>query len=131
VFAGLIPPDQVPRYVSAMDILVHASLREGLARALPQAMISGKPAISFDIDGAREVVLDGKTGFLIPPKDTQSLVDAMLKLANNPLLRSSMGMTGRKLFTDQFRHETMTKRIREQYISILNTTSIGSRITTN
>ncbi len=67
-FAGLVPPQRIPEYLGAMDILVHTSLREGLARALPQALISGVPVVSFDVDGAREVVLSGQTGFLYPRK---------------------------------------------------------------
>ncbi len=43
VFTGLVPPSRVPDLIGAMDVLVHTSLREGLARALPQALISGKP----------------------------------------------------------------------------------------
>lgn len=74
VFTGLVPPERVPELVAAMDIVVHASLREGLARVLPQALIAGKPVISYDIDGAREVVLPGKTGFLLPPRDRKSVV---------------------------------------------------------
>ncbi len=51
-FAGLVPPERIPAYLAAMDIVVHTSLREGLARVLPQALIAGKPVISYDIDGA-------------------------------------------------------------------------------
>jgi glycosyltransferase involved in cell wall biosynthesis len=119
VFAGLVPPEQVPSYVAAMDVLVHASLREGLARALPQALIAGKPAISFDIDGAKEVVLNGRTGYLIAPKDVSGLAHAIDILAQKDSLRVEMGATGQSLFTDRFRHESMTDRIREQYQSIL------------
>ena len=54
--------------MAAMDIVVHSSLREGLARALALGLLAGKPAVSFDIDGAREVVVDDVTGYLIPPK---------------------------------------------------------------
>ena len=49
---GLLPPDRIPAVMQAGDVVVHCSLREGLARALPQAMLAGKPVISFDIDGA-------------------------------------------------------------------------------
>ena len=72
-FAGLIPPERIPDYLGAMDIVVHASLREGLARVLPQALIAGKPVVSFDVDGAREVVLPGVTGFLVRPCDVDAL----------------------------------------------------------
>src|SRR5262245_12148271 len=67
-FEGLVPPSEIPRYISAMDMLVHASLREGLPRALPQALIAGKPVVSYDIDGAREVAINGQTGFLVQPQ---------------------------------------------------------------
>jgi glycosyltransferase involved in cell wall biosynthesis len=65
VFAGLVPPSEIPRYVASMDLLVHLSLREGLPRALPQALACGKPVVAFDVDGAREVCLDGETGLLV------------------------------------------------------------------
>ena len=120
VFTGLVPPNQVPKYVGAMDVLVHASLREGLARALPQGLIAGKPVISYDIDGAREVVLNGTTGFLIPPKETDSLAQAMCSLAKSSELRTQLGSKGRELFTEQFRHATMTRKIRELYLRVLN-----------
>ena len=120
VFTGLVPPTQVPDLIGAMDVLVHTSLREGLARALPQALISGKPVISYDIDGAREVVLNGKTGFLIPPKEIDSLASAISTLASSAQIRNEMGQKGKELFTDQFRHETMTQKIRELYLRVAN-----------
>lgn len=119
VFAGLVPPVEVPPLIGAMDALVHTSYREGLARALPQALIAGKPIVSYDIDGAREVTIDDETGFLIPPQDLAALADAMLRLAADHQLRKRMGKTGRDRFTDQFRHQTMTRRIRELYQSQL------------
>lgn len=120
VFAGLVPPVEIPRYLGAMDVLVHTSLREGLARALPQGLIAGKPTISFDVDGAREVVINGETGCLVPPLDTENLADAMIKLASSAELRSQLGAEGRRRFVEQFRHEHMSKRIREVYKAVLD-----------
>jgi glycosyltransferase involved in cell wall biosynthesis len=114
-FVGLVPPERVPYYLSAMDVLVHTSLREGLARTLPQALIAGKPVISYDIDGAREVVLPGETGILLPPKSVASLAEAIVSLANDSQLRYRLGARGAQLFTEQFRHQYMTQRIREIY----------------
>ena len=51
-----------------MDALVHLSLREGLPRALPQALAAGKPVVAYDCDGAREVCRDGESGFLVPAR---------------------------------------------------------------
>jgi glycosyltransferase involved in cell wall biosynthesis len=118
-FAGLVPPSRIPELIGAMDILVHASRREGLARALPQALLAGKPVVSYDIDGAREVCLDGVTGFLVRSNHFKDLCDPLLKLAADPALRERMGQEGRRRFTDQFRHETMTRRIRELYQRLL------------
>jgi glycosyltransferase involved in cell wall biosynthesis len=119
VFTGLVSPDLVPEYFGAMDCLVHCSLREGLARALPQALISGIPAISYDIDGAREVVISGQTGILLPPRDAAGLVRGIDLLASDPALTQRLGQNGSLRFTDQFRHEEMTRRIREEYLKII------------
>ena len=119
VFTGLVPPDQIPAMLSACDIVVHASLREGLARVLPQSLLCGKPVISFDIDGAREVVLNEKTGFLLPPKSVSALSLAMIRLAINPPLCEAMGAEGRRRFAAQFDHNLMTRKIREIYEHLL------------
>jgi glycosyltransferase involved in cell wall biosynthesis len=119
-FAGLVPPGQVAELIHAMNIVVHTSVWEGLARVLPQGLIAGKPVVSFDIDGAREVVIPGQTGFLIPPNDIERLSEALCELVAAPSLRHQMGDNGRRQFTDRFRHETMTRQIREVYASVLD-----------
>lgn len=116
---GLVPPERIPYYLSAMDGLVHTSLREGLARTLPQALIASKPVISYDIDGAREVVLPDETGFLLPAQSVHPLADAMLTLAKDAELRTRLGQGGRARFTDQFRHQRMTTLIRQLYCQVL------------
>ena len=121
VFTGLVPPERIPELISATDIVVHTSLREGLARVLPQGLIAGKPVVSYDIDGAREVAIPGETGFLLPPHAVDQLADALCELAGDADLRSRLGQTGRERFTEQFRHETMTRRIREVYASLIGT----------
>jgi glycosyltransferase involved in cell wall biosynthesis len=114
-FTGLVPPQKIAEFLGAMDIVVHASLREGLARVLPQALIAGKPVVSYDVDGAREVVLPGVTGYLIPPCSVAPLETAIGELIAQPPLRKRLGEEGRRRFTDQFRHETMTRQIRTLY----------------
>lgn len=114
-FVGLVPPTEVANYIGAMDIVVHASLREGLARVLPQGLIAGKPVVSYDVDGAREVVQTGETGFLIPPQDVPALAEALSVLIADADLRSKLGDEGRRRYTDLFRHQEMTRRVRELY----------------
>jgi glycosyltransferase involved in cell wall biosynthesis len=120
LFTGLVPPDRVPELIHAMDIVVHTSLWEGLARVLPQGLIAGKPVVSYDVDGAREVILSGETGYLLPPQSIEELSHAINILVADPALRDLFGRTGRERFTDQFRHQTMTRRIREVYAEVLN-----------
>lgn len=120
VFTGLVPPSEVPALIGAMDILVHTSLREGLARALPQALLAGKPAVSYDVDGAREVVVTDETGFLVQPGDTHFLANALSQLAADANKRDRLGREGQRRFTDQFRHQTMTRLIRQLYERVLS-----------
>jgi glycosyltransferase involved in cell wall biosynthesis len=122
VLTGLQRPEQIPSLVGAMDILVHTSLREGLARALPQALIAGKPVVSYDIDGAKEVVIDGRTGYLLPPKSVGPLAQAVSRLIADRDLRAAMGCEGQLRCTDLFRHQTMSRRIRQVYTEILEVT---------
>ena len=103
-----------------MDIVVHCSLREGLARALPQALLAGKPVVSFDVDGAREVVKTGETGFLLPAAAVPPLVAALSQLIAEPDLRQRLGAVGRERCRHVFRHEYMTEQIRALYLRLLS-----------
>ena len=117
-FTGLLPPSQIPMAIQASDILVHCSLREGLARTLPQAMLCGKPAISFDIDGAREVVNDS-TGRLIEPKNIEQLTKACAELITDKELRERLGAAGRESVKQKFAPETMVDVIEKVYKRVL------------
>ena len=114
-FTGLIDPSEIPLAIHSSDILVHCSLREGLARALPQGMLCSKPVISFDIDGAKEVVND-KTGRLIPAEDVEQLTAACKELIENPDLRKQLGQNGCKFVTKQFAPDTMLDTIEQVYL---------------
>ncbi|HEU5115357.1 MAG TPA: glycosyltransferase, partial [Isosphaeraceae bacterium] len=119
-FVGLVPPDRIPELLNAVDAVVHPSLREGLARVLPQSLLVERPVISYDIDGAREVVLP-QTGILLSPRDIPGLERAILDLAADPARRAAMGREGRRRFEHQFRHETMTAELRSLYERLLAT----------
>jgi glycosyltransferase involved in cell wall biosynthesis len=122
-FTGLVDPSQIPRMISAMDVLVHCSLREGLARTLPQALLAGRPVISYDIDGAREVVATGETGYLLPPKSVDPLAKAISELVTDPAERQRLGGVGRERCVDQFHHESMSRSLRKLYEQLLGQAS--------
>ena len=114
-FVGLVPPGRIPELLGAMDAVVHPSLREGLARVLPQALLVGRPVISYDVDGAREVVLPGDRHPAHAPRHRRP--DAPRSSGSPPTRRfaTPMGQEGRRRFADQFRHETMTAQLRSLY----------------
>jgi glycosyltransferase involved in cell wall biosynthesis len=118
-FTGLLPPSQIPFAIQSSDILVHCSLREGLARALPQAMLCSKPVVSFDVDGAREVVNE-KTGRLIEPKNVGQLTAACAELIQSGDLREKLGRAGRESVKQKFAPDTMVDTIESVYNLALN-----------
>jgi glycosyltransferase involved in cell wall biosynthesis len=111
VFAGLVAPGDVPRHLQAMDVVLHASLREGIARVLPQAGAVGKPVVTFELDGAPEVIEDGVSGYLVPPGDEAGLAARTLHLLEDPELRERMGVAGRRFAAEHFSAERMVARV--------------------
>ncbi len=112
---GLVPPTEVPRLLPAVDAVVHPSYREGLARALPQGLLAGKPVISYDCDGAGEVCVDEKTGFLVKTGDAAGLCAAMVRMASDRARAKEMGMVGRQFCLERFSNEVMVERIESVY----------------
>ncbi len=118
IFTGLVPPVEVPRYVGIMDAHVHLSLREGLPRALPQALAAAKPVVAYDCDGAREVCLDGQTGFLVQPGDLTTLKNRLLQFTSDAALREKLGRSGRDFVRENFAVEKMVDAIYNLYLKL-------------
>ncbi len=125
VFTGLVPPTEVPRHLGLMDVVVHLSRREGLPRALPQALAAGKPIIAVDCDGANEVCQDGVTGFLVPPDHLDALVNRLGQLADAPELREELGNAGREFVRARFSSGRMVQDLASLYRRLL--TSVPAR----
>jgi len=101
--------------VGQMDLLIHLSRREGLPRALPQALAAGRPVVAYDCDGAGEVCLDGRTGFLVPPGNRVRLEEGLENLIRDPGLRARLGGVGREWVSERFRVETMVEGLATLY----------------
>ncbi len=117
-FTGLVSPDEVPKYISAMDLLLHLSLREGLPRAAVQALASGIPAITYELDGAPEIVINGKSGFTVTPRNTDEVANYAIKILNDDDLRKRLGEEGKKIVIEKFDWKKMVQTIESEYISI-------------
>lgn len=115
IFTGLIDPSTVPPIVGIMDLVVHLSSREGLARALPQALAAGRPVIAYDCDGANEVCRENETGFLVRPGDLQTLKERLLLLARDEVLRKRLGDEGRAFVRAQFGVRQMVEALHQLY----------------
>jgi glycosyltransferase involved in cell wall biosynthesis len=113
VFAGLVPPGEVPRYVGVMDCVAHlSSFPEALSRALPQALAAGKPVVAYDFDGADEVCRENETGFLVRTGDAAAAAQRLLQLAGDPALREKLGRCGQAFVRENF---SIEKMVADQY----------------
>ena len=124
IFTGLVDSSEIPNFIFAMDIVIHTSLLEGLARVLPQALAAGKPAISFDIDGAHEVIVNDYTGYLVRPKDSEQLKDSIVKLISNIKKAKLLGENGRNIVKDKWNTDTMVEKIDSLYYECLENKKI-------
>ncbi len=118
IFTGLVPPADVPRLVGIMDVLVHLSVREGLPRALPQALAAGRPVVAYDADGAREVCLDNETGFMVRSGDMPGLRERLLRLVNDASLRERLGRRGQEFVCQRFGVQQMVDDLHRLYLRL-------------
>ncbi len=82
-FTGRVPAGNIPAQLAQMDGVIHLSLREGLPRVVPQALAAGRPVCVYNVGGVAEVVEHGKTGWLVEPGDTESLLKALSRMKEN------------------------------------------------
>lgn len=119
VFTGLVPPADVARHVGIMDCLAHLSYREALSRALPQALAAGKPVVAYGFDGADEVCLENKTGFIVRTGDTETAAQRLCQLAGDAALRERLGRAGRVFVTENFSVEKMVDDQYQIYLKLI------------
>jgi glycosyltransferase involved in cell wall biosynthesis len=118
VYAGLVEPDRVPALIQAMDVAVHTSIREGLARVIPQASAVGKPVVGFALDGTPEAIEDGVSGFLARPYDAPHVAELVLSILGDEPRRKQMGERGRAFAAANFPVEVMVDRINAVYAEL-------------
>ncbi len=115
IFAGLLQTREIPFVINGMDAVVHLSLREGLPRVIPQAFLLSKPVISYDIDGAKDIVDNGLNGYLVKSHTIIDVAESILSLAQHPEYAREMGARGYLKAIDIFPAEKMVNDLDNLY----------------
>ena len=118
IFTGF--RSDIKEILASIDVLVMPSLLEGLPMVLLEGMAMAKPIVATNIDGISEVLENGKTGLLVPPKDTDTLAEAIIEILNNKTKASHLGQNARKIVEEKFSVEKMVEQIEWVYEGLLN-----------
>ncbi|MEO0649797.1 MAG: glycosyltransferase family 4 protein, partial [Planctomycetota bacterium] len=111
--------DDVPRLVASADALCLPSRWEGMPYAVLEAMAAGKPVVATRVDGARDLVVEGETGYLCPIEAPDALGAALARLtALVPSERRALGAEGRRRFLAGYRIERMVERLDAVYAAV-------------
>jgi glycosyltransferase involved in cell wall biosynthesis len=112
--------DDVPVVMRAADGYVMSSAWEGMPMVLLEAGAAGLPIVATKVGGNHEVVLEGQSGFLVPPRDSAALGSAMMRLADLPAeRRQAMGQRGREHIERHYGLERVAERWEEIYRDVL------------
>jgi glycosyltransferase involved in cell wall biosynthesis len=109
----------MPEVYRNLDIVVLTSLWEGLPCVFSEAMASELPIVATNVDGAREAIVDGETGFLHEPHDVRGMAQSVIELVRNPERRRLMGSRG-KTRVPEFDIETSVTRLEQAYRECLS-----------
>jgi len=107
--------NDIPEVLSGFSVFALSSLTEGISISLLEAMASGKPVVATNVGGNPEVVSDGETGLLVPPKEPDKMAEAIIKILSDRDMAKRMGEAGRKGVEEKFSLERMVKEYQEIY----------------
>jgi glycosyltransferase involved in cell wall biosynthesis len=105
----------VPRLLNAADVFVLPSAWEGLPITILEVMASGVPCIATDVGGVAEVIVNGVSGFIVPPHDPGLLAERILELAQDPELRARMAASSRSVYEGAYTSQAMTRQTEALY----------------
>lgn len=111
---------EVPKYMSAMDVLVHPTYREGFSMVIQQAMAMGCAIITTDVPGPSEVIEESVSGLLVPDHSAKDLAKAMIQLADDEALRSSFAKAGLERVRNLFNRQRMLELTYQDRIRMMN-----------
>ena len=110
----------VPRLLPAFDVFVLSSDFEGLPFALLEAMATGLPIITSDVQGSGEAIKDNQNGLLIPAGSAEAITDALLRVARDPVLCQRLGAAAHESFTTSYTSDRMIDETLALYADLLS-----------
>ena len=110
--------DDVPAVMRAIDLFVMGSLWEGFGLVFLEAMAAGRPIVATRVSAVPEVVQEGATGLLVPPRDPEALAEAMLALLNDRERAQQMGAAGSIRLKEQFTEDKMVESVEQLYAEL-------------
>lgn len=115
---GMLRDEQLLAHYAAADCFVLPSYREGFPNTVLEAGAMGVPSIVTDINGSREIIIEGENGTIVPPHDSESLYQAMKQMTENPEIRKRMAGNARRLIADRFEQGCVRKCLYDFYHEI-------------
>lgn len=106
-------------WLAASDAFVFPSYREGFPNVVIEAGAMGLPSIVTDINGSREIIIEGKNGIIIPPRDTEALYQAMKSFLERPDSRAEMCASARPLIASRYEQSYVRRCLKEYYKEII------------
>jgi glycosyltransferase involved in cell wall biosynthesis len=107
IFAGFRPPDEIPSILKAADVFAFPSVEEGLGSSLFDAMAAGAPIVASRAGGIPEIVRDGETGLLVPPRDPDALARAVVRVLDDRALAEGLAEAARRFVRAEGTKERM------------------------
>jgi len=117
IFTGFV--EDIVEIYRSLDLVVLPSKSEGFGRTIAEAMAMSKPVVATKVGGLPELILDGETGILIPPEDSNAFAEAILRVIENRQLASELGINGRRRVEDYFSIENNVRETEQVYMSLL------------
>jgi glycosyltransferase involved in cell wall biosynthesis len=111
--------EDIPEILKVMDVFVLPSLEEGMPQSLLQAMAMERAVVASSVGGVPEVIRNGKTGLLVPPRDPAALARKIGWLLREPDQGKAMGQAGRQLIMCHYSVESMVTKTEALYSSLL------------
>lgn len=118
-FTGLIPPDEMPKYLASSDVYVSTSISDSTALSQKEAMACELPPVVTEIRGNQELITEGENGFFVPVGDCGMLAMKIVYLLKNKEIREKVGKAGRKLIMESAEYRTEMAKAERIYKELL------------